>query len=35
LESATDLLGPWTNVATNSPYAASATNTMIFYRAVE
>jgi hypothetical protein len=35
LQSASNLVGPWTNIATNSPFAASATNSMIFYRAVE
>ena len=35
LQSADSILGPWTNAATNSPYAASATNVAKFYRAVE
>lgn len=35
LQSATNILGSWNDVTTNSPYAAAITNTMIFYRAVE
>jgi metallophosphoesterase (TIGR03768 family) len=35
LQSASSLSGPWSPVATNSPYAASATNTMIYFRAIE
>jgi hypothetical protein len=35
LQSADDLLGPWTNVTNTSPYAVSATNGAKFYRACE
>ena len=35
LQSADNVLGPWSNVATNSPYAASTAKAAKFYRAVE
>jgi hypothetical protein len=35
LQSASSLAGPWNVVTTNSPYAASGSNAMIYYRAVE
>jgi hypothetical protein len=35
LQSADAPLGPWNNVATNSPYAVPAANGAKFYRAVE
>ena len=35
LQSADNILGPWSNVATNSPYAASTAKAAKFYRAVE
>jgi hypothetical protein len=35
LQSADTIFGPWNNVATNSPYAVSATNVAKFYRAAE
>ena len=35
LQSADNILGPWNNVATNSPYTVSAANGAKFYRAAE
>jgi len=35
LQSADDILGPWTYVTDTSPYAVSATNGAKFYRTVE
>ena len=35
LQAADTPLGPWNNVANISPYAASATNAAMFYRAAE
>ena len=35
LQSADNIRGPWSNVATNSPYAASDANAAKFYRALE
>jgi hypothetical protein len=35
LQSADTLLGPWSNVASSSPYAMPAVNAAKFYRAAE
>ena len=35
LQSADNILGPWNDVATNSPYTVSAANGAKFYRAAE
>ena len=35
LQSADDILGPWTYVTNTSPYTVSATNGAKFYRAAE
>jgi hypothetical protein len=35
LQSATNILGPWNNVTSTSPYAVSAANGAKFYRAAE